>query len=79
MKNNAPRYVLIDYSKLQDNTEADDEMLEDVATRLPEKHMKALSQQPTGNSNNHSHNKSYCMQDNRCDIHKRQEGNVGGN
>ena len=34
LKNNTPRYVLIDYSKLQDNTAADDEMLEDVATRL---------------------------------------------
>lgn len=34
LKNNTPRYVLIDYSKLQDNMAADDEMLEDVATRL---------------------------------------------
>lgn len=44
LKNNAPRYVLIDYSKLQDNTEADDEMLEDVAKRLLEKHMKAFEE-----------------------------------
>lgn len=44
LKNNTPRYVLIDYSKLQDNTEADNEMLEDVATRLLEKHRKAFEE-----------------------------------
>lgn len=44
LKNNTPRYVLIEYSKLQDNTEADDEMLEDVATRLLEKHKKAFEE-----------------------------------
>ena len=44
LKNNIPRYVLIDYSKLQDNAEADNEMLEDVASRLLEKHMKAFEE-----------------------------------
>ena len=44
LKNNTPRYVLIDYSKLQDNTEADNEMLEDVAARLLEKHKKAFEE-----------------------------------
>ena len=44
MKNNTPRYVLIDYGKLQDNVEADNEMLEDVATRLLEKHKKAFEE-----------------------------------
>ena len=44
LKNNTPRYVLIDYSKLQDNTEADNEMLEDVASRLLEKHKKAFEE-----------------------------------
>ena len=44
LKNNTPRYVLIDYGKLQDNMEADDEMLEDVATRLLEKHKKAFEE-----------------------------------
>ena len=33
LKNNAPRYVLIDYGKLQADVEADNETLEDVATR----------------------------------------------
>ena len=44
LKNNTPRYVLLDYSKLQDNMEADNEMLEDVATRLLEKHKKAFEE-----------------------------------
>ena len=44
LKNNTPKYVLIDYSKLQDNAEADNEMLEDVATRLLEKHKKAFEE-----------------------------------
>lgn len=44
LKNNTPRYVLVDYSKLQDNTEVDNEMLEDVASRLLEKHMKAFEE-----------------------------------
>ena len=44
LKNNTPRYVLIDYSKLQDNMEADNETLEDVAIRLLEKHKKAFEE-----------------------------------
>ena len=44
LKNNTPRYVLIDYSKLQDDMEADNEMLEDVAARLLEKHKKAFEE-----------------------------------
>ncbi|MGC2873056.1 type II toxin-antitoxin system Phd/YefM family antitoxin [Ihubacter sp. mB4P-1] len=42
LKNNAPRYVLIDYGKLQADVEADNETLEDVATRLLQKHRKAF-------------------------------------
>ena len=44
LKNNTPRYVLIDYSKLQDNMEADNETLEDVAIRLLEKHKKVFEE-----------------------------------
>ena len=44
LENNTPRYVLIDYNKLQDNMEADNEMLEDVASRLLEKHKKAFEE-----------------------------------
>ena len=44
LKNNEPRYVLIDYSKLQEDVEADDEALEDVATRLLQNHRKAFEE-----------------------------------
>ncbi len=44
LKNNAPRYVLIDYGKLQIDVEADNETLEDVATRLLQKHRKAFEE-----------------------------------
>ena len=44
LKNNVPRYVLIDYSKLQENVEVDDEALEDVAARLLQKHKKAFEE-----------------------------------
>lgn len=44
LKNNTPRYVLIDYSKLQEDTEADDEALEDAATHILQKHRKAFEE-----------------------------------
>ncbi len=44
LKNNVPRYVLIDYGKLQVDVEADNETLEDVATRLLQKHRKAFEE-----------------------------------
>lgn len=44
LKNNAPRYVLIDYGKLQADVEADNETLEDVATRLLQKNRKAFEE-----------------------------------
>lgn len=44
LKNNSPRYVLIDYGKLQADVEADNETLEDVATRLLQKHRKAFEE-----------------------------------
>lgn len=44
LKNNVPRYVLIDYSRLQENAEADNETLEDVAARLLQKHRKAFEE-----------------------------------
>lgn len=44
LKNNAPRYVLIDYGKLQADVEADNETLENVATRLLQKHRKAFEE-----------------------------------
>ena len=44
LKNNSPRYVLIDYSKLQEDTNADNETLEAVATRILQKHKKAFEE-----------------------------------
>lgn len=44
LKNNSPRYVLIDYSKLQEDTDADNEALEAVATRILQKHKKAFEE-----------------------------------
>lgn len=44
LKNNSPRYVLIDYSKLQEDTDADHEALETVATRILKKHKKAFEE-----------------------------------
>ena len=44
LKNNVPRYVLIDYGKLQVDAEEDNEKLEDVATRLLQKHRKAFEE-----------------------------------
>ena len=44
LKNNTPRYVLIDYGKLQADAEVDNEILEDVATGLLQKHRKAFEE-----------------------------------
>lgn len=44
LKNNLPRYVLIDYSKLQEDTDADSEALEVVASRILQKHKKAFEE-----------------------------------
>lgn len=44
LKNNAPRYVLIDYSKLQEDIDADNETLETVAVRILQKHKTAFEE-----------------------------------
>lgn len=44
LKNNAPRYVLLDYSKLQEDATVDNDKLEDVATRVLSKHIKAFEE-----------------------------------
>jgi antitoxin Phd len=40
LKNNAPRYVLLDYSLLSQDPIADNETVEDAASRLLDKHIK---------------------------------------
>jgi antitoxin Phd len=44
LKNNAPRYVLIDYSLLQQDSVADDSDVEEAAVRLLKKHIKAFEE-----------------------------------
>lgn len=44
LKNNAPRYVLIDYSKLQQDCAAKNEQVEEVANNFLKKHLKAFKE-----------------------------------
>lgn len=44
LKNNAPRYVLLDYNLFRKNTIADDENVDMVAARILAKHMKAFEE-----------------------------------
>jgi antitoxin Phd len=44
LKNNAPRYVLLDYELLRQDTVADNESVNAVASRLLTKHIKAFGE-----------------------------------
>ncbi|MDR2368852.1 MAG: type II toxin-antitoxin system Phd/YefM family antitoxin [Deltaproteobacteria bacterium] len=44
LKNNAPRYVLLDYGLLRQDTVADDESVDAVALRILAKHIKAFEE-----------------------------------
>ena len=44
LKNNVPRYIVIDYSKIQEDETADDQMVEDVAKQILAKHAKAFEE-----------------------------------
>ena len=44
LKNNAPRYVLIDYSKLQQDCTAENEQVEEVANNFLKKHLRAFKE-----------------------------------
>lgn len=44
LKNNAPRYVLLDYSLLQKNAAADDVDVDAAAARILSKHQKAFEE-----------------------------------
>lgn len=44
LKNNAPRYVILDYSKLQEDEIADNETVEKVSKRILSKHLKAFEE-----------------------------------
>ena len=42
LKNNVPRYVLIDFSKIEKESVADDTLVENVAIRFLQKHRSAF-------------------------------------
>ncbi|WP_129723972.1 type II toxin-antitoxin system Phd/YefM family antitoxin [Xylanivirga thermophila] len=44
LKNNVPRYVLIEYGQLEKVKTIDDEEVEEVAKRVLSKHMKAFEE-----------------------------------
>lgn len=44
LKNNAPRYVLLDYSLFRQNTIADDADMDAAASRILTKHIKAFEE-----------------------------------
>lgn len=44
LKNNAPRYVLLDYSLFRQNTIADDIDVDEAATRILTKQIKAIEE-----------------------------------
>lgn len=44
LKNNAPRYIVIECSKVQENESADDQKVEDVAKKTLAKHAKAFEE-----------------------------------
>jgi antitoxin Phd len=44
LKNNAPRYVIIDYSKLQEDKIADNLMVEEAATKYLTKYAEAFKE-----------------------------------
>lgn len=44
LKNNVPRYVIIDYNKIQEDSIAEDQAVEDIAKRILSKHAKAFEE-----------------------------------
>jgi antitoxin Phd len=42
LKNNKPRYVLIEYGELEDEEVSEDKAVEEVAKKIMSKHMKAF-------------------------------------
>ena len=44
LKNNAPRYILLDYSLFRQNAVADDSDVDAAATRILAKHIKAFEE-----------------------------------
>lgn len=44
LKNNTPRYVILDYSKIQEEKIADDDDVKNVSKKILSKHLKAFEE-----------------------------------
>lgn len=44
LKNNVPRYVIIDYSKIQEDSIAEDQAVEDIAKKIISKYAEAFEE-----------------------------------
>lgn len=44
LKNNSPRYVILDYSKIEDENVADDQAVEEVSAKILKKNLKAFEE-----------------------------------
>ncbi len=44
LKNNTPRYVILDYSKIQEEKIADDDDVKNVSEKILSKHLKAFEE-----------------------------------
>ncbi len=44
LKNNSPRYVILDYSKIEEDSVAENETVEAVSANILKKHMKAFEE-----------------------------------
>lgn len=44
LKNNSPRYVVLDYSKIDEDSVAENQTVEEVSANILKKHMKAFEE-----------------------------------
>lgn len=44
LKNNSPRYVVLDYSKVDEDSVAENQTVEEVTANILKKHMKAFEE-----------------------------------
>jgi len=44
LKNNSPRYVVLDYSKVEEENAADNQAVEEVSAKILKKHLQAFKE-----------------------------------
>lgn len=44
LKNNSPRYVILDYSKIEEEDAASNQTVEEISAKIIKKHMKAFQE-----------------------------------